>query len=402
MGDNKNNLLRKNKNYRVLWLANSGSILGDWFNQVALGQVTLSLTNSASAMGIVLLCRSLPSVLLGPVISPLVDRYSKKKIMLFSDFTRAFFALLFPLGVVFHMMSLLFIGAVLLGICSILFSPAQQATLPLILSGRDLAQANSINSGTYGFLSVLGAMSGGIVASLLNPVFCFLVNTLSYLWSASWLLHLNIKERVSGKQLSEPWLYSIKEGLHEAATNKIVRAIIIIGISWGFAGGGYAILIPLLGQMVYKMGGFGIGLLYSIDGLGVLFGAFIVNRFIGRNDKRINRWYGIAYLTQAVFFTLLCQSTLFIYGAVFLLLMRVSSGIIIPLDSYLIQIHTRPTFRGRVFTLHNSTYSGVMQLSYACFGYLFVKFGINNTGIFIGLISFLCGLSWLLLRRRAF
>jgi Arabinose efflux permease len=394
LGDN--HLLRRNKNYRILWLANSGSILGDWFNQVALGQVTLLLTNSPSAMGIVLLCRSLPSVLLGPVVSPLVDRYSKKKIMLISDFTRALFALLFPLGVFFHMMSPLFVGAILLGICSILFSPAQQATLPLILPGRDLAQANSINSGTYGFLSILGAVSGGIVAALVTPVLCFLINALSYLWSAVWILHFNIAEPVSGKLVSESWLCSLREGLHEAATNKIVRAIMIIGISWGFAGGGYAILIPLLGQMVYKMGGFGIGLLYSIDGMGVLLGAFLVNKFIGSNDNRVNRWYGIDYLTQAVFFALLCQSALFIYGAVFLLLMRISSGIIIPLDSYLIQRHTRPEIRGRIFALHNSTYSGVMQLSYACFGYLFEKFGINKMGIFIGLISFLCGLTWLL------
>lgn len=394
------NLLQRNANYRNLWLANSGSILGDWFNQVALGQVTLSLTHSPSVMGIVLLCRSLPSVVLGPVVSPLIDRYSKKRIMLFSDLTRAIFVFSFPLGVMFHTITLLYIGAFLLGICGVMFAPAQQATFPLIMPTRDLTQANSFNSGTYGLFSILGAVSGGIIASLISPIFCFLINTISYLWSAFCIFKLNIDEYLTKDRSSEPYLYSLKEGLHEVATNKIARAIIIIGISWGFAGGGYAILIPILGQMVYKMGGLGIGLLYAIDGLGVLLGSFFVQEVIGRKEKQINRWYGIAYLTQAVFFALLTQSTIFIYGSIFLLFMRFSSGIIIPLDSYLMQIHTKAEIRGRVFALHNSTYSGVMQLSYACLGYLFEKVGISNMGIIIGLISFLCGLTWLLQSKK--
>jgi hypothetical protein len=78
----KKGLLRRNRNYRNIWLAQSGSVLGDWFNQVALGQVTLSMTHSPPAIGWVLLCRSLPSVIIGPFISPLVDRYSKKVIII--------------------------------------------------------------------------------------------------------------------------------------------------------------------------------------------------------------------------------------------------------------------------------------------------------------------------------
>jgi hypothetical protein len=67
-------LLRRNRNYRNLWLAQVGSQFGDWFNQVALDQITLELTHSASAMDLVLLCRSLPAVILGPLVGPFVDR----------------------------------------------------------------------------------------------------------------------------------------------------------------------------------------------------------------------------------------------------------------------------------------------------------------------------------------
>ena len=151
----------------------------------------------------------------------------------------------------------------------------------------------------------------------------------------------------------------------------MVRSIILIGISWGFAGGGYYILIPLLGNNIYQMEGLGIGILYAIDGLGVLTGAFLVKKFIHTQYRRGVIWYGISYLIQAVFFALLAHTNTLLTGMFMLYLMRVCSGIIIPLDTYLLQINTKETIRGRVFSLHMATYGGVMQLSYVVAGWAY-------------------------------
>ncbi len=175
----------------------------------------------------------------------------------------------------------------------------------------------------------------------------------------------------------------------------MARAIIIIGVSWGLAGGGYFILIPVLGQQVYHMGGFGIGLLYVIDGIGVLAGAYAVNEFVGKNHRRAVIWYGVAYLTQALFFGVMTQFTVFVWGALMLLFMRISSGVIIPLDTYMLQTSTERAVRGRVFALHGSTYGGVMQLSFALTGLALSRIEISTVGIVIGIMSLLCGISWL-------
>ncbi|MCK9906900.1 hypothetical protein MXD63_43775, partial [Frankia sp. Cpl3] len=95
----------------------------------------------------------------------------------------------------------------------------------------------------------------------------------------------------------------------EASRNRLARAIILIGISWGIAGGGYYVLVPLLGNKLLASDGLGIGSLYAIDGVGVVIGAYLVKRFIGKAHRRSMIWYGMAYLAQAIFLALLAQFT---------------------------------------------------------------------------------------------
>ncbi len=105
--------------------------------------------------------------------------------------------------------------------------------------------------------------------------------------------------------------------------------------------------------------------------------------------------FGIRYVVQSLLFVLLTQSTVFYFGGLFLFLMRVCGGIIIPLSNYFVQLGTADEIRGRVFALYNSTYMGVMQVSYFGSGYAFEKYSIPVVGAIGGVISMLCGLIWL-------
>lgn len=392
---NGSQLLRSNRNYRSLWLASVGSQFGNWFNEVALAQVTLTLTHSASAMGFVLLCRSLPSVILGPLAGPFVDRYPKKRILMLTDFVRASFALALTLSVLFHASWILYIDSALLGLSGVLFGPARMATIPLVVSKDDLATANGLEAQASGLIQIIGAATGGVVVATMGPIACFSINAISYLWSAWYILQCRCEERNGTSHNAIGYIQALRTGFREVQHNRVVRSIIVIGISWGLAGGGYYILIPVLGQQVYHMGGLGIGILYVIDGIGVLVGAYAVNRFVGGHHRRAVVWYGVAYLTQAFFFGIMTQFTIFAWGALMLLMMRMSSGVIIPLDTYMLQTSTNQEVRGRVFALHGSTYGGVMQISYAIMGLAVSRFGVPVVGFVIGAISLLCGLSWL-------
>lgn len=390
-------LLRQNPAFRGLWLAYTGSVLGSWFNQVALALVTLRLTHSAAAMGLVLLARNVPMIVLGPFIGPLVDRTGKRRLMLLTDLVRAGVAGSFIIAIILHSMPLVFTAAALLGLASVFFAPARDAAIPQVVPPEQLVAVNAFSSQTVAMAQIAGAAFGGLLAAA-NPILCFGLDALSYVWSAFHIARTHWREPARETQAA-PYTRQLLEGFREVRGNRLARAMIIIGVSWGLAGGGYYILVPVLGQHVYHMGALGIGVLYVVDGVGVWLGAFGVSRWVEARSRRAYIWYGLGYLTQAVFFGLLAQTTTLVAGALFLLGMRISSGIIIPLDAGLLQLNVPGPFQGRVFALHDATYGSVMQLSYVVVGWAFQHFGYQRVGLVVGLVSGLCGVFWLSQRR---
>ncbi|MBH8582465.1 MFS transporter [Thermoactinomyces sp. CICC 10735] len=300
----KKRLISRNRNYRFLWLGQTGSVLGDWFNQVALAQTVLFLSDSALSVGILLMCRALPSALLGVFTGPVIDHFSKKKIMILTDLARGLIVSSFMFAFLFKQVWILYAGSFLIGCLSAFFNPSRQAAIPSVVARKDLAEANSFSSATDSMIGILGAVLGRIVSTAFNPLICFVINAISYFWSAFCIFQMKWSESVSPSH-SDSYIESLKKGFHEASRNQVARAIILIGISWGFAGGGYYILIPLLGNNVYQMQGLGIGILYAVDGLGVLTGAYLVKKFVNHQYRRGIVWYGASYLFQAVFFAFL-------------------------------------------------------------------------------------------------
>src|SRR5436305_14646439 len=92
-------LLRQNRNYRLLWLAQIVSELGDWFYALAVYNLLLELTgNKAAAVGLAVVLEVLPHTLVAPATGVLNDRISRKAIMIGADIAR-FFIVLGMLGV---------------------------------------------------------------------------------------------------------------------------------------------------------------------------------------------------------------------------------------------------------------------------------------------------------------
>src|SRR4030088_3583461 len=81
-------LLRSNRNFRLLFIGQMISQLGDWFNAVAVYALLLDLTGSATAVAWMLIVQFLPVAFVGPLAGVVVDRVDRRRLMIGTDIMR--------------------------------------------------------------------------------------------------------------------------------------------------------------------------------------------------------------------------------------------------------------------------------------------------------------------------
>ncbi|GAA0492502.1 MFS transporter [Salinibacillus aidingensis] len=391
----QSNLIFRNQTFFRLWMAQSGSSLGDWFNHVALAATTLRLTQSPTAMGLVLICRDLPQVTLSFLAGPFVDRFSKRMIMYISDFIRAVVAVMFIWAALEQQMWAFYLGSVLMGVASSVFGPARNAAIPAVVAEKDITAANSLTVATSGVLSVVGAAFGGLVSAV-QPALAFAVNALSYIWSAGWVLATKWKEGIKkNNQGSSPsYFRELSEGFGILKENRLIMALICTSVAFAIMSGPYFVMIPVLGDLTYNLGGIGIGLLYVADGLAFILSAMFVGRVVGSQVKSAHRWYGWGFFIQAVFFVAFAFSTNVWTGMIFIFLSQLGAGILLTLGTTILQMTVSSEVLGRIFAIDHTVDSGIKQLSLLISGPAISLLGSPVVGIIVGLIGSLAGVAW--------
>ena len=157
--------LSRNTNYRLLW---GGQLLSEFgFNAttIAFPLVVLAVTGSATGSGIVLGTIAAAQLLAGLPAGTLVDRVSRKKVMLVCEAAQALCAASLVLALWFKVFSLPHLVAVaaVFGVCAALFEPAEDATLPNLVPPEQLPTAVALNSGRASLGQLSGTAAGGFL-----------------------------------------------------------------------------------------------------------------------------------------------------------------------------------------------------------------------------------------------
>lgn len=179
-----------NRDFFLLWQGQLVSRLGDQAFLVAMMFWTKEATGSSSVMGALLMLSTLPAALLSPIGGTFADRHSRYAIIIGADVVRglavAALALLMFLapGETGWILGALFTVAVAGGIVGSLFTPAIHAALPDLVPTRKLPAANSLNQLSNQGSMFLGQALGGVLYRLLGAPLLFLIDGISYLFSA--------------------------------------------------------------------------------------------------------------------------------------------------------------------------------------------------------------------------
>ena len=406
-------LLRANRDFRLLWLGQVVSQLGDWFDTIALFTLVLRLTGSARAVGLVLVARFLPSVVLGPLSGVLADRFNRRHIMIASDAARA----LVVLGFLFvrrpEHVWLVYVLTVLQLAFSAFFEPARSAALPSVVHERDLVTANSVSSVTWSAMLTLGAAVGGPVTDWFGTDAAFVIDSLTYLVSAVlvWRMRLPKREPRPKTRLTLAKALGVTdtlEGLRYVRQRPRVLAVLLVKPAWGL-GGGILTLLPVFSNQVFRLslhaaaGGAALGLsaLYAARGVGTALGPVLTRRFYSETRAQMQRAIGVSFLVAGAFYCAFGAARSFPLALFWLMVAHAGGSVLWVFSTVLLQSSVEDEFRGRVFAAELMLLTLALAASNYATGEALDRFEISPRAVTvaIGLLFLLPGLLWLLTRR---
>ena len=158
------------RDFRLLWLGEAVSTLGDQFALIALPWLALVLTGDAFALGTVLALMAVPRAVLMLIGGAYVDRMSPRLVMLGSNAVRLLAVAGLGLIVLNGPVELwmLYAFALVFGVADAFFYPAQTAIVPELIKGEQLQQANGIVQGTAQLTTLVGPAAAGIAIAVLG------------------------------------------------------------------------------------------------------------------------------------------------------------------------------------------------------------------------------------------
>lgn len=343
-------LLRDNRDFRLLYFATLISLGGDWFLTVALLDLVLQLTSSATLVSLILVLQTLPIFLFTPHAGHLIDRIDRRKLMIAVDLLRIVACLLPLFARTPALLPFAYVGVFLIAAGSAYFEPASQAALPNIVKSEDLATANVLMGSTWGTMLTAGAAIGGAVTTLFGRDTAFVVDGFSFALSAVLLARMRgrFSEDREAAHVHPPFLQSIRETFRFARAHPRVLGLLTVKTGYGL-GGGVVAMLSVFGREVFRSGAWGIGLLFAARGIGALIGPFLLRGMIRNDDAR---YRAIAYCVLAfgIGYSLLAISTTLAAGFAAILFAHLGGGAAWQLSTYGLQRETPDFIRGRVFS----------------------------------------------------
>ncbi len=388
-------LLRRNRDFRLLYAGTLISLGGDWFLTVALLDLVLQLTGSATLASLMLLCQSLPIFLFTPLAGHLIDRVDRRKLMIMTDVVRTGACLLPLLAQTPALLPFAYAGVIVISIGSAYFQPASQAALPNLVSIEELGPANVLMGSTWGTMLAVGAAIGGAVTMRFGRDVAFIVDAASFLASATmlWRMHSPFSESVAaGFSPPAKLTHSVRETVRYARANPRVLALLVSKGGYGLGAGSVA-LLSVFGREVFKAGAFGIGLLFAARGLGALLGPFAV-RALSDRDETQYRFIAASVLLFGIGYAALGISPTLAAGSFAIFLAHLGGGAQWQTSTYGLQREVPDFIRGRVFAADWGFVTLTMSMSSLLAGVLSDHFGATIATIATASLSILWALFW--------
>ncbi|MER5729493.1 MFS transporter [Streptomyces sp. NPDC002138] len=278
--------------FRLLWLGQSLSLLGDGFSYIAFSWITLSLTQSTLTLGYVLAFQAVPRALLTMVGGSLSDTWSSRTLMTLSSWARA--VLMGGVGLIGMSGTLtvpiLCCAAAAFGAVDAFFQPARASILPSVVDKELLAPANALLAVGTKVSSILGPAVGGMVVALSDAPVAFLVDGVCFALCGLCVSRIRTVPREAGEpaesadggdaaaapEAGDSLLTRMRAGLRYALEDPRIRSILVVDTVMTFCyAGTFTVGFATLAKVDLHGGSVTLGLLNGALAGGAMLGTLV-------------------------------------------------------------------------------------------------------------------------------
>lgn len=365
------------RRYFPLWLGQLTSSFGDTLHYIALVVLVFQLSGQGLAVAGLVAAEVVPMLVLGPVAGVVIDRFSRKGVLVAADLCRAalVLSLIWPQGV-WHA----YLVAAGLAAGSTFFNPTVNAVIPSLTTPEQRLAANSVSWSTGRLVQILAAaLTGGIIA-LAGTGAAFALNAASFIVSAALVATLAIPAHAgqlgsATKRGLASYLADARAGLAYARGSVLLSRLLVVQSLASFAVGATGAMLVVLSERHLRQPPEGFAWLIAAIGAGALLGPLIPNALA--RDYRSARWLFVPYIIRGVGDVLIAVLTplpvalliLFVYG------LNTSTGMVV--FNSTIQGAIPDALRGRAFTLLDVSWNAMRLLSLAVGGLIADRLGIQ-------------------------
>lgn len=371
-------VLGRHRNFRLFWVGQTLSLMGSWMQTMAVGWLSLQLSNSAFVVGLVASAGAVPIVLFSMHAGAFVDRGNKLRLVRITQsvlLVQA--ATLWVVTLTGHVsIPLLLTFAVVQGLCSAVEIPARQSLIIQLVGRDDLQPAIALNSSGFNLARVIGPAIGGLVIARAGIAWCFGLNALSFLAVLWGLMQIRLPEapsaasetgsaetvaEVSGvRALLAETTDGAAEGVRHLMQPGPVRDLLLLVTVGAIFGGPFLTLMPVVARDQLGMGAGGYGAMLAMVGIGGLLGALLVAGPLSHRHRK-----GPVLMGAGLAFPLLLFAFAWTTHAGLALGLLLATGVAMitfnALSNGVLQLLVEERFRGRLMAFYSLVFVGLSQ-----------------------------------------
>ena len=387
-------LLRRSPSFGLLFLATAGSSFGTYLAAIVLTVDVYDRTGSGVWVAALLIADFLPIVLIGLLLGPLVDRLSRRRLMVVSDLVRV--GVFAALPFVDEPAAIVGLAAVA-GIATGFFRPAVYAGLPNLVPDEELTNANSLLQTVETIAWMVGPVVGGLMLTTWSPSVPYTVNAVTFLVSAVLVARIPDRALRSQESLTRGHWRDVSDGFRLVLTSPPLRTVLIVWNVVLLGSAAINVAEIVFAKETLDSGNVGFGILVAASGVGLAVGSYLAAPSLGVLGLRRHYAFAIALMAlgwggAALSPTIWVAVPLVVVGAA-------GNGAAIISNQLLVQRGAPDRYRGRALATIMSTNYAILGLAMAAAGVLTDAYGPRWVWAVAGVVYLVASLLTLLVTR---